>query len=176
VNKIDRAYKSIGEFVITFQWVENKYREIGWFILDPERRNWPPMELRKENNHDLIEKVTVLFLGLTEKYTFPNGPERAADFDELRHEFHEFRRFRNRLLHSSFIELKAGGELFGFLRSNPKIRVDGETGELIYDQERFDEEFVHTKLKEVSDACFRLSNHYVQLIHWCPFDRFPMQA
>jgi hypothetical protein len=49
MNKIDMAYKSIGEFVVAFQWVENTYREIGWFILDPDRKIWPPKAFgRKE--------------------------------------------------------------------------------------------------------------------------------
>lgn len=42
MNEIDKAYRSISQFVVTFQWIENKYREIGWFIIDPERKNWPP--------------------------------------------------------------------------------------------------------------------------------------
>lgn len=35
---IDLAYMAIGKLVVVFQWVENKYREIGWLILDPERK------------------------------------------------------------------------------------------------------------------------------------------
>nr|WP_057929649.1 hypothetical protein [Burkholderia ambifaria] len=31
------VYQRIGEFTVSFQWIENKLREIGWFILDPER-------------------------------------------------------------------------------------------------------------------------------------------
>jgi len=42
MDDIDRAYRSIGEFVVAFQWIEDLYRQIGWFILDPERKNWPP--------------------------------------------------------------------------------------------------------------------------------------
>lgn len=39
---VETAYKAIGEFVVVFQWAESKYREIGWFILDPEQIEWPP--------------------------------------------------------------------------------------------------------------------------------------
>ena len=38
------AYQGIGEFVVAFQWVEDLYRQIGWLILDPERRAWPPRQ------------------------------------------------------------------------------------------------------------------------------------
>jgi hypothetical protein len=61
---VDLAYKSLGEFVVVFQWMESKYREIGWFILDPERKDWPPMALRKETNSQLIDKSDVPFLQL----------------------------------------------------------------------------------------------------------------
>lgn len=58
---IDLAYMAIGKLVVVFQWVENKYREIGWLILDPERKEWPPQAPRKENAHELMRKVTKLF-------------------------------------------------------------------------------------------------------------------
>lgn len=172
MDGIDRAYKSIGEFVVVFQWAEDQYRQIGWFILDPERENWPPVQLRKETNQELVDKVTELFVGLTQMYNFPNGPERRADFEALRLQFHEMRKFRNRLLHSTYLELKVGGELRAYVRSNPKIGVDPDTGELIYDQEPFSEDVVHSKIKEYADAMFRLGDHYIQLIHWYPFERF----
>ena len=31
----DKIYQRIGEFVVCYQWLENKFREIGWLILDP---------------------------------------------------------------------------------------------------------------------------------------------
>ena len=173
---IDRAYRSIGEFVVTFQWIESKYREIGWFILDPDCKNWPPPQLRAETNEQLINKVTTLFVDLTRTYQFPNGKEQSADFEALRTEFHALRKFRNRLLHSTYIELKAGGELRALLRSDSKLQIDTETGEVIFDPEPFTEAVVHEKLKEVADAAFRLGIHHVQLIHWHPFDRFARRA
>jgi hypothetical protein len=176
MDAIDKAYKSIGEFVVTFQWIENKYREIGWFILDPERKEWPPLALRKESTGKLIDRVTELFCSLVEKYDMPTSLDRKADFLALQQEFHALRKYRNTLLHSVFIELKAGGEVVGLLRSNPQIAIDEETGELIFVQENFTDEVVHTKLREISEAAFRLGNHYVQLIHWAPFKRFKLRG
>jgi hypothetical protein len=173
MNDIDKAYRSIGEFAVAFQWIENKYREIGWFILDPERKGWPPMQLRAESNKDLINTVTDLYLNLASKYQFPNGPAQSADFARLRNVFHALRRFRNRLLHSVFIEFKSGGELIGLLRSNPQVMVDTETGEVIFDQEPFTEAVIHEKLEEIAGAAWRLNTHFMQLVHWFPFHRFP---
>ena len=134
-RSIALTYQGIGEFVVAFQWVEAKYREIGWFILDPTRANWPPMRLRREKNGELIDKVTTMFITLTEEYEFPNGAERASDFAVLRPRFHALRDYRNRLLHSAFIEMKAGGEIAGYVRASPKVSVDPESGALIHDHE-----------------------------------------
>ena len=36
-NNTDRIYQLIGEYVVCFQWIEHKLREIGWLILDPRQ-------------------------------------------------------------------------------------------------------------------------------------------
>ena len=173
---IAAAYQSLGEFVVTFQWVEDVYRQIGWFILDPERKNWPPMQLRTEKNHELIDKVTSMFVDLTTRHAFPNGPEKVEDILDLQPRFHELRKYRNRLLHSTYVELKIGDELVGYLRAHPKISVDQDTGELLYDQEPFTAESVRAKLLEYGQYAFRLSQLYLQLIHWSPFARYARVA
>jgi hypothetical protein len=172
IDHIDRAYKAIGEFVVTFQWIENKYREIGWLILDPDRSHWPPMALRTESNRVLVDKVTALFCDLVEKYDLPTGPERRDDMLGLQKLFHELRRYRNGLLHSTFTEVKAGREVIGILRSNPNPLVDTETGEIYFENETFTEEVILKKIASIAEASFRLGQHYVQLIHWTPFERF----
>lgn len=166
------AFQSIGEFVVAFQWVEDMYRQIGWFILDPNRTSWPPMALRREKNEKLINTVTDVFVDLVARYEFPNGPERAADLVELRDHFHEMRKYRNRLLHSTFVEFKAGEELAGYMRSNPKITVDPDSGELVFDQEALSADAIYAKVAEYGDAAVRLGGHYLQLIHWSPFEQF----
>ena len=44
--------------------IEHKLREIGWFILDPERSAWPPTGLRKLTNEALINEVHQLAMPL----------------------------------------------------------------------------------------------------------------
>ncbi len=168
---ISKTYQAIGQLVMAFQWVEQIYRQIGWRILDPEQKEWPPKELRKESNSDLINKVTDLFVRLTKQYVFPNGTEKAAEMEVLRESFHQLRKYRNSVLHSTFFELKAGGEVLGYLRSNPKVGVDTETGELIYDQEEFTAQSVHNKLSEFAIQMLTLNLIHTQLIHWMPFER-----
>lgn len=132
--------------------------------------------LRMETNRSLIDRVTDLFVELTNTYPFENGAEKALDMQELRTRFHELRKYRNRLLHSAYIELKAGGGLQGYIRSNPRIGVDSETGELIFDLEQFNADIVHAKMKEYAPCLFRLGQIHVQLIHWHPFARHGKQV
>lgn len=134
------------------------------------------MALRTETNAKLIDKVASLYLDLTSRYQFPNGRDKSADFEALRHEFHALRKFRNRLVHSTYIELEAGGDLLGLMRSNPKLEIDTESGEVIFDQEPFTQAVANEKLKEVAEAAFRLGQHYLQIIHWFPFNQFPHQV
>jgi hypothetical protein len=168
-NRVAATHQALGEFVVIFQWVENLYRQMGWFILDPERQHWPPMQLRRETNCQLIDKVTDMFVGLTQTFSFANGDEKARDILELRAHFHELRRYRNRLLHSTYVELKGGGEVHGYVRSNPEVGVDPETGELVFDQEDFTAEVIYAKIKEYGDHMVRLNVLHVQLLHWAPF-------
>jgi hypothetical protein len=173
---IEAAHQALGEFVIIFQWVENLYRQIGWFILDPERKQWPPKQLRTQKNQKLINKVTNLFVELTDKYAFANGAEKADDMRELQARFHELREYRNRLLHSTYIELKSGDEVHGYIRSNPEVGVDPETGDLIFDQEDFSAEDIHAMIREYGEFMFRLNLIHVQLIHWSPFERHGLRV
>jgi hypothetical protein len=55
-------YQRIGEFVVLYQWLENRLREIGWFILDPNRQQWPPTALRNVSGAELFNRVEELFL------------------------------------------------------------------------------------------------------------------
>lgn len=171
-SRIDAAHQALGEFVIIFQSIENTYRQIGWFILDPDRADWPPMQLRKESNCELINTVSDLFVDLVKAHDFPNGAIMAEHILSLKSHFHALRRYRNRLLHSTFVELKGGGDVLEYLRCNPDITVDPDTGELVYDHEDFSADVINAKIKEYAHHVFRLGQVYVQLVHWSPFGRF----
>jgi hypothetical protein len=77
---------------------------------------------------------------------------------------HQLRRDRNRILHSAFIELKAGGEVQGLLRSNPKVQVDEETGETLFDQELLTLESFSKEMILMGNVAVFLNRAYLQLI------------
>jgi hypothetical protein len=165
-----KIYQRIGEFVVSFQWLENRIREIGWFILDPGRKNWPPLDLRNDTTATLFAKVEELFLDALPRCQL--DPKLEADFRasfaQNAGRFHDLRRARNKILHSAFIELKAGGELQGIMRSNPRLDVDNETGERLFDQEMLSEKSFEYELKEMVDLAMFFNRCYTQLIHRLP--------
>jgi hypothetical protein len=167
----DKLYQRIGEFVVSFQWLENRLREIGWLILDPDRNEWPPRTLRNLTNNDLVNEVESLYVGLIEGLDVEGKDAQKADFRSLMSSCHDMRRYRNNLLHSAYIELKAGDDVMGILRSNPKLRVDPSSGEVLFDQEMLSEEAILNEMGKLAELAFRLNVHYTQLIHWAPFDR-----
>jgi hypothetical protein len=81
---------------------------------------------------------------------------------------HKLRRSRNRILHSAFIELKAGGEVQGLLRSNPKIQVDEETGQVLFDQEILTSESFSIEMEIMANVSMFLNRAYIQLISRYP--------
>lgn len=160
----------IGEFVVSFQWLENKLREIGWFILDPDRKEWPPKGLRALTNEKLVDAAHELFLMALPRCSLPVPIEEdfRKSFAASVQELHQLRRDRNRILHSAFIELKAGGEVVGLLRSNPRLQVDEETGEGLYDQEMLTPESFVEQMRRMAELGVFLSRAHLQLIHRYP--------
>jgi hypothetical protein len=173
---LDEVHQAIGEFVVFFQSVEDTYRQIGWFLIDPDKKDWPPRQFRKESNSDLVNKVTDLFIDLTRKHNFPNGAQKAEEAERLRSVFHSLRKLRNRIVHSSYHEVMGGGEVAAILRSNPRISIDPDTGEVEYDQEAFDASAINKELSGYGPSFFTLHSIRVQLVHWHPFSHFTSDA
>ena len=109
-NNQEEIYQHIGEFVVCFQWLENRLREIGWFIIDPERKEWPPKKLRKLTNKVLIDRVHALFKEALPKCNLSRDleVEFRDSFASCVSLLHKIRKDRNRILHSAYLELKAG--------------------------------------------------------------------
>ena len=165
-----KIYQRIGEFAVSFQWLENKLRKIGWFILDPDRSEWPPKGLRSLTNEKLINRVHELFIEALPKCKLPEEVEQEFknSMDSYAEILHQLRRDRNRILHSAYIELKAGGEAQGLVRSDPRLGVDEETGEALFDQEYLTPNSFDSEMKKIAETALFLNRIYTQLIHRYP--------
>ncbi|MGC3966074.1 MAG: hypothetical protein QM775_01490 [Pirellulales bacterium] len=166
------VYQRIGTFVVAFQSLESQIREIGWFILDPGRRIWPPTELRGETTAVLFSKVERLFLDALPRCNL--RPELEQEFREsfAAHaiRFRDIRRARNKILHSAFVALTAGDEVHGLMRSDPRLEVDSESGELLFDQEMLSDGSFEFELREMAELGIFFGRCHLQLIHRFPVD------
>ncbi len=164
-QNIDNLYQRIGEFVVSFQWLEDKIRQIGWLINDPTRKEYPPRILREESNHELISKVEQLYSRAMDVINTEDSLEKKRSFSKLMIECNKMRKYRNTLLHSAYIELKAGGEVTSIARFNPKIKSASD-GKITFDQEILTEESIMKQMESLANMCLAANIHYMQLIHW----------
>ncbi|WP_313913228.1 hypothetical protein [Tahibacter sp.] len=168
-------YQRIGEFTVSFQWIENRLREIGWQILDPSHLQRPPQSLRNLTNDKLVDRVHELFLDALPKCKLSAALENSFKecFESAVQKLHGLRKARNRILHSAFIELKAGGEVQGILRSGTKLQIDEETGDVLFDQQYLAPESFSAEMASMAELVLFLNRAYLQLIHRYPLDSDP---
>lgn len=163
-------YRRIGEFVVTFQWLENRSWEIGWYILNPGRSSGPVRQLRDLTTARLVDAVSRLFFdGLPKCRLDPELEEDLREaFAAAAERFHRVRKARNSILHSAYIELKAGGEVQALLRSNPQLVADNDPGEKRFDQELLSETSFDSEMREMAEVALVLNRCYAQLLQRYP--------
>lgn len=153
---MDKIYQHIGEYVVSFQWIENKIRTIGWFILDPNNENHPQKELREESTYNLFKKFEELFLEALPKCNLPLDLENdfRSSLKTNSELFQKIRKARNDILHSAYLELKAGGDIMGIMKSNPKLN----------DNEMLTEKSFNKEMENMAIFALFLNRCHMQLI------------
>ena len=169
-NDSNLIYQRIGEYAVSFQWLEHRIRETGWLLIDPDRKMWLPTELRDITNNKLLNRVNDLYLKTLDSFTGDGVKEYCDSFKYVIDRAHKVRQERNNLLHSAYFELKAGGEVMGIMQSNPRLVVEDD-GEYEVNAEILSEENITTLLTNLVTVSVGINLHYSQLIYWAPFDR-----
>jgi hypothetical protein len=100
-----------------------------------------------------------------DKHCHDDIAERKNRFETLMDDCHGVRRYRNNLLHSAFIELKAADGDINIMRVNPVIEMDSVSGQYVFDREILREEAILNKMRRLSQIALELNLHYSQLIH-----------
>lgn len=166
--ELDRIYQRIGEFVVVFQFAEARVREVGWLLLDPKRNRWPPTALRNLTNRDLLNRVQEIYCATVSRFPDDGAEDYCQSFGFVVAEAHCARKARNELLHSAFVELKGGDEVFGLVRVNPRLVID-EDGEYEIASEHLSDVGLLERIARLGPLVVALNLHYMQLIHWAPF-------
>lgn len=162
-------YQRIGEVVVCFQWIENLLCQIHWTLTDP---NWEKDPRRLTADlwfKALVDSAHTELLQFAER-VMPQDPggwiERApAMFEQCKALAIE----RNKVVHSAYVELKAGGELVGLLRSD--MAIDRESGELKFDQDHLTSTSFGVFLRNAGELGIQLGLLHKQIIHWLPATR-----
>jgi hypothetical protein len=142
-------------------------------VLALDRFRYGRLEQSDSGISPQLRKVEGQFVSLVGGLDVEDRDERIKDFQQIVGGCHELRQYRNNQLHSAFFEMKGGGEVLGMLRSNPKVKTDQTTGDVLFDEEALTDEAASKHLRKLGDLAFTLGQHYLQLIHWSPFDSSP---
>jgi hypothetical protein len=161
--ELDGLYRDIGEFVVLFQIVENALWQLGVLALGHERYEQSRRQLSGLTVHDLSLKVRQAVFDRLDSGGRP-APEYRARLDAVLDRISVARRYRNRLVHSTYIFLETGDELVGIVRSN--IRRGPEPDGLEFDQEAITDTTFDAMRAELAFIAFELTRCRTQLVPW----------
>jgi hypothetical protein len=159
VREAERFYKFVGEYVISFQWMEGKIDEVFLLARGHDARAKTFSWLAQKTNAQKIDEFqTLVKAGTPFGYVAIDGW-----YDRLRtvvDRLHEERRRRNSILHAQF--------LMDFLAIGaPVVRthVKRQAGDVIFEQEDLSPTRCDTIMGEIAQLAFDLGMICVQLIH-----------
>ena len=148
-----------------FQLVENYLVRISELLVDPNLTRNGRVILAGLGFRDLAVKANVLFALLAEKIQVPEAKEKQREFDALTKHCLELAALRNRLVHSTYVHLEAGGELQIILRSKAKLMTGGPEGpRYTFDQEQLTDVSLDDALKDVAETALALSTFQRQVL------------
>ena len=155
-------YQKIGEFVVSFQWLEHRLREIGWLITDPNRKIWPPKDFRDDSNVQLLNKIEIVYIDFIKASIIIDKENKILSFKKIIASLHEHRKYRNLLLHSAYLEINKDEYNEEIWRTNPKLKlVDGEPQ---FDTETLTVEKIENVMLLMAQDAFSINICYVQAL------------
>jgi hypothetical protein len=163
----DTIYQKLGELVVSFQWLENLLHQIAWILIDPDWKDDPRKKTADFWFRRLLDFVSERYIAYINTHEIPDAERDKKKFQELIKRCGMIADDRNRIVHSTFVELKAGGELQGLLRSKIKVEIDADRDKtLVFDQERLNEKSFERAMVEIAQVGFDLGLAHRQLIQW----------
>lgn len=157
LEEADRLFRFVGEYVISFQWLEGKIDEI--VLLSRGTENWSESQywMAGKSNAEKIEVLKSLALSeeVVAKITLHDWSTRVYNLVER---LHDERRRRNSILHAQF--------MFDFLAIGaPVVRthIKRQGAEPLFDQEELSSERCDDIMGEIGRLAFDLGLLIVSL-------------
>jgi hypothetical protein len=159
-------YQAIGEYVVGFQWLVNKLWLAATFAEHPEQSledRWVLLDLSVAKLIDRFQEASIAF---SRRWALAHSTLFEDELDVIVDKCHQARRQRNRLIHSAYVHLEAGGELHGILRSDISSRGASGSESPVFDQEIATPELFQVELRHAVDTGILVSQCHIQFIHW----------
>jgi hypothetical protein len=132
---VDRIYHRLGEFIATFQWFEDLLLDMVTHLVAREHHFEARPAFANMRFSEKVRVADVMFPRLLARIVATDQLAAAWEqrFSALVRGFDELNTRRNKLVHSSYVELKAGGELVGMFRSKMRLKA-GKNRSALLDQ------------------------------------------
>ena len=168
----DAIYREVGLFVIAFQALQNQLFQLASFALDPEHAGHGRRAVAGLWFSDLVHRTAISVSDFLDQRGMDEA-EFRAHLEALLARCRELAHYRNRVVHSAYVFLEAGGELVGILRSD--MSRGAEPDEVELDQELLHEESFKEAMNEIAEVAFWIGQCRIQLIGWTGRDASPSQ-
>ena len=161
----DAIYRQIGIYVVSFQYLEDLLFQICWFFSESPYSEVGRLRLVNKGFSALIgeaQRRAGDFLAADGR----NNSDFSQNFRAHMGECRKIERERNRIVHSAYIHLEAGGELRGIVRSDMRKAKDGARVELV--RNYLTEENLEAELQRLVEVILNVSLDLRQLTIWGP--------
>jgi hypothetical protein len=161
----DEIYRQLGIFVVSFQYVESKLAEICWLLTEPPYAEGERQPLAQLSYGQLVQETRRRIAAFVKRRE-PERPEFLKRSEGVLDECRDLGYLRNRIVHSAYVHLEAGGELHGIMRSNLRRHDPADAAE--DDVEFLGPGSFAESLSGMAQTAFALVQLHLQLIRWSP--------
>jgi len=160
----ERVYRRLGEFIVALQWFEDTLLDMITKLVAPERFFAARAAFLSMRFAEKIRVAEHMFLQVVEELG-REGDSLAAQwsetFREICNRLTKLNEQRNKVVHSSYVELMAGGALKGIVLAKERIK----RGAALHDySDPIDE--LDSALRGAGALALELSRAATQVTHW----------
>ncbi|MBI5058207.1 hypothetical protein HZB60_00320 [candidate division KSB1 bacterium] len=166
MEDIEDIYSELGKYVVCFQHLESKILQIAWFLDDPAHAHNSGTRYVSMRFHELIKIIESNLVRYAEKIQLDGIEQFSVDIGSVTKQCQEAGRNRNRLVHSHYLHLEAGGHVETIIRSYSGKGVVDSRPQIFCDNEELRLGSFANAIFEIAGLSFILGLLHNQLIGW----------
>jgi hypothetical protein len=164
---LELIYRNLGELVVVFQALESTVFQLGVLALGLEEFDRSRRQLADRSFKDPCGRVERAVTARLDALGRP-APDLRAQLRAAIERCDELRVARNRVVHSAYVSLEAGGQLQGLMRSD--LRRAARPAGLDVDLEHLGPDSFRRTARAMAEAALAVEHVRVQLAMWTPAD------